>query len=342
MSDSSASSLPPLDTLRPWIDRFDGLTVLLWGDIVADRFLYGSTTRVSREAPALVLKYESEETRPGAAGNAMNNVAALGARVIAAGYVADDGPGSDLLDSLQQGGIRCDRIVRRHDGSTPVKTRVMAGGVHTVRQQVLRIDQEARWPSDPVASERLMAEIRAALGEVDAVLISDYSLGTVDPEMYLALRNEIRAHRLPVFLDSRAAVLDFPGVAAATPNEGEVEEALRLRLGGDTEALEAAGRELLERLECEALLVTRGSCGMSLFEPGAAPHHIEIHGSQEIADVTGAGDAVIATFALGWVAGATALEAARLSNVAGGVAVMKRGTAAVSATELAEAIERGE
>jgi rfaE bifunctional protein kinase chain/domain len=328
--------------LRPWIERFSSLHVLVWGDVVADRFLYGSTTRVSREAPALVLKHESEEVRPGGAGNAMLNVAALGARVSAAGYIGDDGVGGALLASLQQGGVDTDNLVRRSDASTPVKTRVMAGGVHTVRQQVLRIDQELPWTIDVDSSSALVGSLTALLNDVDAVLISDYSLGSVDANLYQQLRPVLASRNLPVFLDSRASLLGFAGVTAATPNQTEVESALHVELDDDMVALEAAGLRLLEELASEVILITRGSRGMVLFEQDAEPLHIAIHGSDEIADVTGAGDTVIAAFALGHVAGAPAADAARLSNVAGGLAVMKRGTATVSAAELDEAIARGE
>jgi len=342
MPPSSASRSPSLANLRPWIERFSSLHVLVWGDVVADRFLYGSTTRLSREAPALVLKHESEEIRPGGAGNAMLNVAALGARVSAAGYIGDDAVGGALVERLQQGGVGTDHLVRRQDSATPVKTRVMAGGVHTVRQQVLRIDQETPWPSDVDSSSSLVGSLTSLLGDVDAVMISDYSLGSVDVNLYQQLRPVLESRSLPVFLDSRASLLGFAGVTAATPNQAEVESALHVELDDDLAALESAGHRLLEELASETILITRGSRGMVLFERNADPYHIEIHGSDEIADVTGAGDTVIAAFTLGRVTGAPARDAARLSNVAGGLAVMKRGTATVSAAELEEAIARNE
>jgi rfaE bifunctional protein kinase chain/domain len=218
----------------------------------------------------------------------------------------------------------------------------MAGGVHTVRQQVLRIDQDRPWASGAEWEEALLQSFRSLLDKVDAVLISDYGLGSVDPHVYRRLRPDLDARELPVYLDSRASLRDFTGVTAATPNQSEVESALRIELDDDITALEAAGQQLLEELSSRVLIITRGSRGMTLFEAGTQPLHIDIHGSDQIADVTGAGDTVIATFTLGHVAGAAAADAARLSNVAGGLAVMKRGTATVSAAELDEAIARGE
>jgi rfaE bifunctional protein kinase chain/domain len=342
MPASSASSSPSLADLRRWIERFESLRVLVWGDIVADRFLYGSTTRVSREAPALVLKHEDEEVRPGGAGNAMLNVAALGAKVAAVGFIGGDAAGEALCKRLREGGVDTDHLVRRHEAGTPVKTRVMAGGVHTVRQQVLRIDQDRPWETDSGSDDALVASFSALLDDVDAVLISDYGLGSVDSKIYHRLLPELGDRSLPRFLDSRSSLMSFPGITAATPNQSEVEAALHVELDDDIAALETAGRRLLQELSSEVLIVTRGSKGMTLFEPDADPLHIDIHGTEEIADVTGAGDTVIATFTLGYVAGASAPDAARLSNVAGGLAVMKRGTATVSAAELDDAIARGE
>lgn len=335
----SESNSPSLARLRPWIERFADLEIVVWGDVVADRFLYGSTNRVSREAPALVIRYESEETRPGGAGNAMMNAAALGARVRAVGFLGADGPGDDLRRRLSEGRIGVDGLVSRSDAATPIKTRVMAGGVHTVRQQVLRIDHEAPWSPDAGFREELEAALRTALQGADALVISDYALGSARPELYGVLLDDLAAREIPVFLDSRAALLEFPGVTAATPNEEEVEFALRVRFDGSDAAVERIGGELIERLGCEALLITRGSLGMSVFESGEVPVHLPIHGSDEIADVTGAGDAVIATFALAVAAGAPVLEAASLANVAGGIAVNQRGTAPVSASGLGRALE---
>ncbi|MFQ5745087.1 MAG: bifunctional heptose 7-phosphate kinase/heptose 1-phosphate adenyltransferase [Acidobacteriota bacterium] len=338
---SPSSSLPPLVTLRPWIERFSGIRVAVWGDIVADRFLYGSTTRVSREAPALVLCYESEEVRPGGAANAMMNAAGLGARVTAMGYLGEENVGKTLRSALTAGGVSTDELILRQDAHTPVKTRVMAGGHHTVRQQVLRIDEDQPWPRNEETEQRLVGALAAGLDNIDAMLISDYGLGSVDGSLYSELHGHLGKRSLPVTLDSRSALLEFRGVTAATPNEAEVERAMMVQLDGHPENLQPAGEELLDRLGCEALLITRGSCGMTVFERSGPTVHLPIHGSDQIADVTGAGDAVIAVFTLGLAAGATTLEAARLANVVGGLAVMKRGTATISQQELAEAVERG-
>jgi rfaE bifunctional protein kinase chain/domain len=333
------SSPSPLAELRPWLERWTGKRLVVWGDVVADRFLLGSTTRVSREAPALVLRYEGEENRPGGAGNAALNAASLGGQVSIVGYVGEDTAGARLVESFERAGIDTGGLVRREDGSTPTKTRVMAGGSHTVRQQILRIDDDRPWPDGQ--RQALQARLLHALEAADALLISDYGLGSVDPETWAAVRARTVELGIPVTLDSRFGLLSYPGVSAATPNEGEVEEMLRLQLNGRIEAIESAGADLLERLACSSVLITRGSLGMAVFERERSPVHVPIHGTDEIADVTGAGDTVIATMTLAMAAGAETLDAARLANVAAGLVVMKHGTATVPREELVSALADG-
>lgn len=330
--------MPAEDALRglgPWLAGMSGKKLVVWGDVVADRFLHGTTTRVSREAPALVLRYDREDVRPGGAGNAALNAAALGARVSVVSSIGDDVAGRQLQDSFTRAGIDISGLRLRSDGRTPVKTRVMAGGVHTVRQQILRIDDEPRWPA--LATEQEDDALDAALLGADALLISDYGLGNVSAATWQRLRGRWR--ELPVTLDSRFALLSFPGVTAATPNQEEVEGALRVRLNGDEAALRQAGRDLLEQLRCDGVLITRGSLGIEVFHRGGEPVHLPIYGTDEIADVTGAGDTVIATFTLALAAGASLLDAARLANVAAGLVVLKHGTATVSTAELATALQ---
>jgi rfaE bifunctional protein kinase chain/domain len=182
------------------------------------------------------------------------------------------------------------------------------------------------------------ASLRGLGGRVDAVLVSDYGFGLVGPELVRAAVAFARRRRVPVTVDSRHALLGFRGMTAVTPNEPEVEAALGVTIGTDRKKLEWAGRRLLRRLGVAAVLITRGSHGMALFEPGRPTLHIPIHGSDQVADVTGAGDTVIATFTLALAAGGTPAEASQLANYAGGIVVMKRGTATVSAAELSAAV----
>ena len=323
------------------VDGFSSRHVLVIGDLIADEFVYGEISRVSREAPVLILKYDATEIVAGGAGNAANNVAALGGRARLVGLVGADGEGRRLLASFDRGVDRS-RVVRARGYRTPIKTRILAGGVHAARQQVVRIDREAGWPLDEAVSRALAQKLEPALDACDAVLRSDSGSGLVTPALAAvvrrAVRKRLRRRPIPVLVDSRYRLLDYRGLTTCTPNEAEVEQVLGIAIKDDAKALERAGRTLLRRTGMQAVLVTRGSRGMALFQPNQRTSHISIFGSDEVTDVTGAGDTVIAAFGLALAAGASFYEAARLANYAGGLVVMKRGTATVSARELADAV----
>ncbi len=331
-----------LERLVGLVDGFAGRRILVAGDIVADEFIYGEVARVSREAPVLILKYDATEVVPGAGGNAASNAAALGGRVQLAGVVGADPEGRRLLSSFPRA-VGTGLVARAAGYGTPTKTRILAGGVHSAKQQVVRIDREPDWPVAQPLRQRLLRAVVKGAAECDAVILSDYGSGLVTPALAKSVRAALdrrtRRRRVPVLLDSRYGLLGYRGVTACTPNQSEVEQALGVRLDEDPAALEQAGRRLLKDLRTEAVLITRGSRGMALFQPKQLTIHVPIFGSDEVTDVTGAGDTVIATFALALAAGGSFYEAARLANYAGGLVVMKRGTATVSARELIEAIE---
>jgi rfaE bifunctional protein kinase chain/domain len=324
------------------VDRLTSRRVLVVGDLIADEFISGQVARVSREAPVLILKYDATEVLPGGAGNAAMNVAALGGRALLAGIVGLDLEGRRLLQSFPRGVDRS-RVVRSKQYRTPVKTRILAGGVHSAKQQVVRIDREPAWPLDSQVSRAFAAKIGSAVAGCDAVILSDYGSGLVTPELAALVKRAVgkqsRRREVPVLIDSRYSVLDYHGLTACTPNESEVEQALGVDLDDDPEAVEKAGRTLLRRTGMQAVLITRGSRGMALFQPKQPTVHVPIFGSAEVTDVTGAGDTVNATFGLALAAGASFYEAARLANYAGGLVVMKRGTATVTSREISDAIE---
>jgi rfaE bifunctional protein kinase chain/domain len=322
------------------IRALEGRTVAVVGDIVADEFVYGRVARVSREAPVLILEYDSTQIVAGGAGNAANNVAALGGGASLVGVVGRDEIGRRLLGSLHRR-VLPRGVVRAAGRATPVKTRILAGGIHSAKQQVVRID---RGSSAPVAETVRRAFEQRALEaslQVDAVLVSDYGSGLVSPAVVHRLRASTRraGHPIPMLIDSRYDLLGYRGLTACTPNESEVEQALGVRIGDSLRALERAGRLVLERTRMDAVLITRGSRGMALFVNGQPTTHIPIFGSDEIADVTGAGDTVVATMTLALSTGATFEAAAQLANYAGGLVVMKRGTATVSTRELRAAVQ---
>jgi rfaE bifunctional protein kinase chain/domain len=323
------------------IDALPSRRVAVVGDAIADEFVYGRVARVSREAPVLILEYDSTEVVAGGAGNAANNVAAMGGSALLAAVVGRDEPGRRMLKSLHRR-VNPRTVVRSPRRGTTIKTRILAGGIHSAKQQVVRIDRLADGALDSKSREAFFRAAVSAAMRSDALLVSDYGGGLVSPAVVSRLRAELKRgdHPIPILVDSRYRLLSYSGLTACTPNESEVEQALGLRINDDARLLERAGRQILEQTKMQAVLVTRGSRGMALFVPDTPTVHIPIFGSDEIADVTGAGDTVVATMTLALAAGATFELAARLANYAGGLVVMKRGTATVSAAELRDAVKR--
>ncbi len=327
----------PLRRLRELIPALAGKRVVVVGDIIADEYLYGKPARISREAPVLILRFTDREVRLGGAANATDNVRALGAVATPVGVVGRDEAGQELTRLFTDTGISTDGVMVSRERATPVKTRIMAGGYESTRQQVVRLDREpeATLPDD--VERGIVERVKAAGARADAFLLSDYGYGTVTSRVFETVSEIARRRDLLVTVDSRYDLPRFRGVTAATPNEPEVEELASAELG-DEPSLEKAGRVVLERLEARYLLITRGSRGMALLEREGPVTWIPIHGSDQIADVTGAGDTVISAFTTALAAGAAPAEAAWLANVAGGVVVMKRGTAAATPRELLESL----
>jgi rfaE bifunctional protein kinase chain/domain len=331
-----AGSVSP-DRFLDLIARFRNARIVVFGDLLADEFVYGRVARVSREAPVLILEYDSTEVLPGGAGNAAHNVATLGGGVTIVGLAGRDDPGRRMLAALPRN-VRRDRVIHPAGFQTPVKTRILAGGIHSAKQQVVRIDRRIDAVTDR-HRERVERAAAASVRQADAILVSDYGSGLVRPAFVAALAREVRRRGdAPILVDSRYALTRYRGLTACTPNESEVEQVLGVTIGDRPRALERAGRTLLEQTRMRAVLITRGSRGMALFERDTPTVHIPIYGSDQIADVTGAGDTVMATMTLALAAGGTFEEAARLANYAGGLVVMKRGTATVSAEELRQAV----
>ncbi len=328
------------DRLRKIVEEFPKVTITVLGDLVADEFVFGEISRVSREAPVLILKHRERTVVPGGGANAVNNLADLGVNVLPVGAIGDDEPGRLLLKFLRHKHIPTSGVLKDRNYRTVTKTRILAGMTHNTRQQVVRVDREPDAPPDRHLTRELFLAAREYLRASDALLISDYGYGSATPSMLNALRERGRRRNVPVILDSRYRLLEFSGVTAATPNEPEVEAALGIRIGQDWPKLAAAGREVMDRMKLQSLLITRGKDGMVAFDQKHAPVDIPIFGTDEIADVTGAGDTVIAAFTAALAAGAQTEEAAQLANYAGGIVVMKRGTATVSPAELLAAIEK--
>jgi rfaE bifunctional protein kinase chain/domain len=333
-------TLPTPERLLALVDGMAGRPVVLLVDLVADRFITGTPKRISREAPVLILSYQGETLTPGGGANAVANVAALAGKPLPLGVVGDDLSGRELVDALGKLGVETGGILTRQGYRTPTKVRILGGGKHSIKQQIVRYDVEDHL-SLTGEERQAFASRLASWGAVEATragvaILSDYGYGTVEPALLPAVREALGAEATLVG-DSRYRLGEFAGLDGATPNEEEAEALLGETIDDDPGRLAEGGRQLLARLAARFLLITRGSRGMSLFVSENAAH-LPVHGTDQVADVTGAGDTVIGTFALGLAAGATPLEAALLANYAGGVVVMKMGTATLSPEELKRAI----
>lgn len=338
----AASTTAELATLAEIVERFSSKKIVLFGDFVADEFQYGEISRVSREAPVLILKHRETYLVPGGGANAANNLAALGAYVRAITVVGDDTAGEALVEYFRAHGMETSGIVRAKGWVTPTKARFLAGWAHTTAQQVLRVDREPNSAPPDADLKRAHTKLAGALKNADALAISDYGFGIAEPRSLATILKRAKkpAH---VTLDTRYQLNAYArvGITSATPNEAELESLHHTTIARNTAELKRCGEATLAQMKLDSLLVTRGRDGMALFERRSARvTQIPIHGNEQAVDVTGAGDTVLATYTLALTCGASFLEAAHLANIAGGLVVMKRGTATVSRKELLDAIRR--
>lgn len=313
-------------------DLFGSKTVVIVGDLVADQFLNGTISRVSREAPVFILRHDETTTVPGAAANAAANVASLGGKAKLIGTIGDDSNGRILVDQLISSGVDCHGIVPLDGRHTTTKVRVLAGQHYAARQQVIRIDYEHSAELSAETVGKLIANLREAAVDADAVIVSDYNYGAVRHEVFDEARSIAATGGIPLIVDSRFRLTEFHGASTATPNREEVEQIVGKHFTDED------CEQLRERLGLAALLVTNGNQGMKLFEAGKQPRQIDVVGPKEPVDVTGAGDTVIAAYALGLASGLSFESAANVANHAGGLVVMKKGTACVTADELAASL----
>ena len=331
-----------LIVLRECVEQFTSKTIVLLGDFVADEFQSGEISRVSREAPVLILKHRETHIVPGGGANAANNLVSLGARVLPVTAVGDDAAGDALIAHFRRQRVNVSGIFRVKGWTTPTKSRFLAGWAHTVGQQVLRVDYEPKAPLPEAIHKKLQQRLSASLRKAHALAVSDYGFGVATPELVqqAAARRKSPLH---VTLDARYGLHRYAkaGITAATPNEAELEAEYHTPIGQDIGELARAGRATLSEMKLQSLLVTRGRHGAALFEAGDRFTQVPVHGSDQAVDVTGAGDTVLAAYTLALTCGASPLEAAHIANIAGGLVVMKRGTAAISREELLTAI-RGE
>ena len=324
-------------TLIELMDGIQGRGILVIGDMVADIYLDGRISRISREAPVLVLEQAGEKIVAGGAANVVNNVATLGGKAFAVGIVGMDHSADGLEEILSANGADTSGMFRDPSRPTISKTRVIAGGRATVSQQIVRIDHESKEPLSPEFEERILEYLEKKLPKVEGIVLSDYGVGTITENIRKRLISYSREHGIPSIVDSRYDIRRFPGIGYVKQNDAELAAAMETELKNE-EDLRRAGMALLRDLKAKGVLVTRGEEGMTLFEENGLIHDIPVSDRSEVYDVSGAGDTCVATVILALAAGADPAVAARLSNYASGIAVRKLGTATVSSRELRKAL----
>ena len=333
----SLDRTPPEEQLVNIVRRFSQRRIVVIGDAIADQFVHGGISRVSREAPVFIIKHEHTQTVPGGAANCAVNLASLGAKVSLVSVVGEDESGRALLEQLENAKVDSSGVVTSPAVKTTTKVRILAGLAHSTRQQVVRIDYEGEPHNDNATRTRLKELIERQSQTADAIIISDYNYGVANEDLSEFIRSRSIARKIPVLVDSRFRLMSFTDFTSATPNEAELEQLL----GSNTNSIQQlteAGEQMRRRLGYRALLITRGSEGMMLLEEGHRPLNLKAIGGHDPVDVTGAGDTVIAAYTLALASEAPFSDAARLANYAGGLVVMKRGTASVTAEELEHSV----
>jgi len=343
LNSSRTPAAPAIDlsALADYVAQFSAKTIVLLGDFVADEFQFGDISRVSREAPVLILRHNHTHLVPGGGANAANNFAALGARVLPVTVVGDDAAGDKLREYFQLIGMDVSGIFSAKNWTTPTKTRFLAGWAHTAGQQVLRVDREPSAPLPENIRAKLQSALAVKLRKADALAVSDYGFGVATPALVRKARAQRKA-KFVITLDARRNLHGYAKsqITSATPNEAEVEALHHAAIGANVAELQRCAQSTQGLMKLQSLLVTRGRDGMALFEDANRVTHIPIHGAAQAVDVTGAGDTVLAAYTLALACGAPPLEAAHIANIAGGLVVMKRGTATISQKELLDAIRQ--
>jgi len=318
--------------LQEIIKKFLNKKVIVWGDLILDEYIYTTTGRISREAPVLVTEFESNEFKLGGAGNVVLNIKSLGAEPIPVGFIGDDSDGKILKEILNNNGIKLDYLIEAKDYKTPKKSRILSGGESTKKQQVLRIDKLNRSEIKDTLYNKIEKNLLNLLENVDLLIISDYIYESVKPDILNNIKRSFPSKLITI--DSRNNLLKFHNTYIATPNEPEVKRMFPDNNFYSEKDFFKAGLELLEKIKAEGIILKRGHNGLIVFEKNKKPRIINIHGSSDIVDVTGAGDTVISVISLSLFSKANLFLSAQLANIAAGIVVMKEGTCPINYKEL--------
>lgn len=329
-----------LNPYKKILAGFSGCRVVVLGDMMLDEYLYGETTRISREAPVLILKHHRTVTLPGGGANPVSNIHSMGGQPRAVGVLGDDAAGNSLREIFRSKGLGVDGLVAEAGRPTALKSRILAGGINTAKQQVIRVDRVSEGGIRRDTEDRVLEALRRELPGARGLIVSDYGAGLVTPRVLKFINSLGKKYpRLVICVDSRYRLMDYRHVTVVTPNETEAAPAAGYE-DYDEALLPRIGRKLLSSVGARMVLVTQGSKGMTLFSRGGKPCHLPVFGSTEIVDVNGAGDTVASAMTLALCAGASPQQAMTLANAAGGVAVMQAGPASVTREQILAALKK--
>ncbi len=313
-------------------ENFNNKTIAVIGDLMLDRYFWGSVTRISPEAPVPVVEVESEQGRLGGAANVAKNIKSLGGTPFLIGVVGNDNSGKQLIDIVRESGFPADGILSDHSRPTTVKTRLIAN-----EQHIARVDRESRADISFTIQNQIIETLLRNITTIDGIIIEDYNKGVIVKTLIKQIIDVAKEHGKIITIDPKFHnFFEYKNVTVFKPNKKEVEEALGKQLKTEQDVLEA-GKQLLEKLKAENVLLTRGPQGMSLFESNGEITHIPTK-ALSVSDVSGAGDTVIATMTLSLAAGASVSESAVLANHAGGIVVGYVGIAPIQKEELLNSV----
>lgn len=312
--------------------------ILVIGDLALDEMIYGDTERISREAPVLILQHTYTKYILGGASNAAHNAAALnGGKVSVIGIVGDDYQANDLRNAFKEAGINCDYVVTDKDRKTITKTRISGSCSQSVTQQIVRIDRQTHSPISIETENKIIENIEKIIADYDAVIISDYHIGTITDRIIEKVTSLAKENSIKVIVDAQRDLGRYKNIYSMTPNLPDTQKYVGFYIKTDEDFLRA-GNILLEETGAENILITCGDNGMVLVEKGNKYTHIPVFNKSKVFDVTGAGDTVTAVYGLGIASGASATEAAVIGNIAAGIVIRQFGCATTSLQEIASEI----
>jgi len=320
------------ELLKEYIDRFPEARIIVIGDIIMDKYIWGDVSRISPEAPVPVVEVKRETKMLGGAANVIHNISTLGAKPFLCGVIGDDLNGHEILNKIDEMGLMSGGMVMEHGRPTSIKTRVVA---HS--QQVVRFDREGRANINSESIQKILNFVGKNINNLDAIVVSDYGKGVISAPLMKGLRDLVRNASVVIAVDPKTGNFEYyHEVDVITPNHHEAGTFCRFEII-DEETLIRAGKQMLDELTCRSVLITQGKDGMTLFENSGEITHIPTV-AKKVFDVTGAGDTVIGTFSLGLASGLDLKSSAILSNFAAGIVVGEVGTSTVRAEDLENAI----